>query len=59
MRDASDNVVGLSVTWVDITRRRQVEQKLADANKVLQQYAQHDHLTGLFNRRKAVRWTNA
>lgn len=52
VRDASDNVVGLSVTWVDITRRLLVEQKLADANKVLQQYAQHDHLTGLYNRRK-------
>lgn len=49
--DASDNVVGLSVTWVDITARRQAEQKLASANQVLQQYAQHDHLTGLFNRR--------
>lgn len=49
--DASDNVVGLSVTCVDITARRQAEQKLASANQVLQQYAQHDHLTGLFNRR--------
>ncbi|MBG6245654.1 diguanylate cyclase [Candidatus Symbiopectobacterium sp. 'North America'] len=52
VRDASENVVGLSVTWVDITRRSQAEQKLADANKVLQQYAQHHHLTGLFNLRK-------
>lgn len=51
VRDAMDSVVGLSVTWVDITERRQAEHKLASANKVLQQYAQHDHLTGLFNRR--------
>lgn len=49
--DASSNVVGLSVTWVDITARRQAEQKLAGANLVLQRHAQHDHLTGLFNRR--------
>ncbi|QHM93520.1 GGDEF domain-containing protein [Kosakonia sacchari] len=51
VHDAMDMVVGLSVTWVDITERRQAEHKLASANKVLQQYAQHDHLTGLFNRR--------
>ncbi|WP_342323713.1 diguanylate cyclase [Kosakonia sp. BYX6] len=51
VRDAMDGVIGLSVTWVDITERRQAEHKLASANKVLQQYAQHDHLTGLFNRR--------
>ncbi|MDU2938421.1 MAG: PAS domain S-box protein [Enterobacteriaceae bacterium] len=49
--DAMDNVVGLSVTWVDITARRQAEQKLANANLVLKQFAQLDHLTGLFNRR--------
>lgn len=49
--DAAGNVVGLSVTWVDITERRQAEQKLANANQVLQQHAQHDYLTGLFNRR--------
>ncbi len=49
--DASSNVVGLSVTWVDITARRQAEQKLAGANQVLQRHAQPDHLTGLFNRR--------
>lgn len=49
--DASGNVVGLSITWVDITARRQAEQKLAGANQVLQRHAQHDHLTGLFNRR--------
>ncbi len=51
VHDAMGMVVGLSVTWVDITERRQAEHKLASANKVLQQYAQHDHLTGLFNRR--------
>ncbi len=51
VRDAMDAVVGLSVTWVDITERRHAEHKLASANKVLQQYAQLDHLTGLFNRR--------
>lgn len=49
--DAMDNVVGLSVTWVDITARRLAEQKLANANLVLKQFAQLDHLTGLFNRR--------
>lgn len=49
--NASDRVVGLSVTWVDITARREAEQKLANANQVLQQYAQRDHLTGLYNRR--------
>ncbi|WP_144819315.1 diguanylate cyclase [Enterobacter sp. DE0047] len=51
VHDASGNVVGLSVTWVDITDRRRAEQKLASANTILQQHAQHDHLTGLFNRR--------
>jgi len=51
VHDASGNVVGLSVTWVDITERRRAEQKLASANAILQQHAQHDHLTGLFNRR--------
>lgn len=49
--NASNRVVGLSVTWVDITARREAEQKLAGANQVLQQYAQRDHLTGLYNRR--------
>lgn len=49
--DAMENVVGLSVTWVDITARRLAEEKLASANRVLQQFAQLDHLTGLFNRR--------
>lgn len=49
--DAMNNVVGLSVTWVDITARRLAEQKLANANQVLQQFAQLDHLTGLYNRR--------
>ena len=49
--NASKRVVGLSVTWVDITARREAEQKLASANQVLQQYAQRDHLTGLYNRR--------
>lgn len=51
VHDAAGNVVGLSVTWVDITERRRAEQKLASANIILQQHAQHDHLTGLFNRR--------
>lgn len=51
VHDAAGNVVGLSVTWVDVTERYQAEQKLADANQVLQQHAQHDYLTGLFNRR--------
>ncbi|WP_039057305.1 sensor domain-containing diguanylate cyclase [Enterobacter sp. Bisph1] len=51
VKDAMDTVIGLSVTWVDITERRHAEHKLASANKVLQQFAQHDHLTGLFNRR--------
>lgn len=49
--NASNRVVGLSVTWVDITARREAEQKLASVNQVLQQYAQRDHLTGLYNRR--------
>lgn len=49
--NASNRVVGLSVTWVDITARLEAELKLASANQVLQQYAQRDHLTGLYNRR--------
>ena len=49
--NASERVVGLSVTWVDITARREAEQKLAGANQVLRQYAQRDHLTGLYNLR--------
>lgn len=51
VHDAAGNVVGLSVTWIDITERRQAEQELANANKVLKQHAQHDYLTGLYNRR--------
>lgn len=51
VHDAAGNVVGLSVTWIDVTERRQAELELANANEVLQHHAQHDYLTGLYNRR--------
>lgn len=49
--DAGGNVAGISSAWMDITERKMVEQQLASANQVLLQYAERDHLTGLFNRR--------
>lgn len=49
--DAGGNVAGISSAWMDITDRKIAEQQLASANQVLLQYAERDHLTGLFNRR--------
>jgi diguanylate cyclase (GGDEF)-like protein len=49
--DAGGNVAGISSAWMDITDRKMAEQQLASANQVLLQYAERDHLTGLFNRR--------
>ncbi len=51
MNDALGRVIGLSVAWTDITRRKQVEQQLTEANYRLEHYAQQDYLTGLYNRR--------
>lgn len=49
--DAGGNVAGISSAWMDITDRKLAEQQLASANQMLLQYAERDHLTGLFNRR--------
>lgn len=49
--DAGGNAAGISAAWMDITDRKLAEQQLASANQVLLQYAERDHLTGLFNRR--------
>ena len=49
--DAGGNVAGISSAWMDITDRKLAEQQLAHANQTLLQYAERDHLTGLFNRR--------
>lgn len=51
VNDAGGHVSGISAAWVDITDRKIAEQKLACANQTLLQYAERDHLTGLFNRR--------
>ena len=51
VNDADGNVVGVSLAWMDITDRKLAEQQLARANQTLLQYAERDHLTGLFNRR--------
>lgn len=51
MNDALGRAVGLSVAWTDITRRKQAEQQLTEANFRLEHYAQQDYLTGLYNRR--------
>ncbi|WP_052284993.1 sensor domain-containing diguanylate cyclase [Kluyvera genomosp. 1] len=51
MYDAGGNAVGISAAWMDITERKLVEQQLASANQTLLQFAERDHLTGLFNRR--------
>ena len=49
--DAGGSVAGISSAWMDITDRKLAEQQLARANQTLLQYAERDHLTGLFNRR--------
>lgn len=49
--DAGGHVAGISAAWMDITDRKLAEQQLASANQILLQYAERDHLTGLFNRR--------
>lgn len=51
LRDACGTVAGLSVAWMDITARKEAEERLADANDHLERYAWQDYLTGLYNRR--------
>lgn len=51
LRDARGAVIGLSIAWLDISARKQAEQCLTEANRLLAQYARQDYLTGLFNRR--------
>jgi diguanylate cyclase (GGDEF)-like protein len=51
VHDAGGSVAGISAAWMDITDRKLAEQQLASANQTLLQYAERDHLTGLFNRR--------
>ncbi len=45
------NTVGLSLALVDVTERREIEEKLKQANQQLEIYAQRDYLTGTYNRR--------
>jgi diguanylate cyclase (GGDEF)-like protein/PAS domain S-box-containing protein len=45
------HVIGITTAWMDITDRKQAEQKLEETNRKLEQYARNDHLTGLANRR--------
>jgi len=51
LRDALGAVAGMSMAWLDITGRKQAEQQLTEANRLLEQYARQDYLTGLYNRR--------
>ncbi|WP_313301731.1 sensor domain-containing diguanylate cyclase [Diaphorobacter sp.] len=51
LRSASGGVVGLSIAWIDITARKQAEDHLTQANRLLAAHARQDYLTGLYNRR--------
>ncbi len=51
LHDLSGKVVGLSIGCLDITKRKEAERNLAEANQKLARYAREDYLTGLFNRR--------
>lgn len=44
-------VIGITTALMDITDRKQAEQKLEETNRKLEHYARNDHLTGLPNRR--------
>lgn len=44
-------VIGITCALMDITDRKQAEQKLEEINRKLELYAMSDHLTGLANRR--------
>jgi diguanylate cyclase (GGDEF)-like protein/PAS domain S-box-containing protein len=45
-------VIGITTALMDITDRKQAEQKLEETNRKLEHYARNDHLTGLANRRQ-------
>ncbi|MCY1269397.1 diguanylate cyclase (GGDEF) domain protein [compost metagenome] len=52
VRDMAGGVVGATLALMDVTKRKRAEAALADANRQLEVYADHDYLTGLINRRR-------
>ena len=51
VRDFTGRVDGLLVAAVDVTRQWRIERKLRESRRKLLTNSQHDHLTGLLNRR--------
>lgn len=51
VRDATGRIDGLIVAAVDVTRQWRIERKLRESRRKLLMNSQHDHLTGLLNRR--------
>lgn len=50
-RDSAGRIVGLAVAAVDISRQCKIERTLRESRRKLLANSQHDHLTGLLNRR--------
>ena len=51
VRNTAGRIDGLLVAAVDVTRQRRIEHKLRESRRKLLTKSQHDHLTGLLNRR--------
>lgn len=51
LRPTAGEVEGIIVTATDVTRRFRTEERLRRSRRRLADYARHDHLTGLLNRR--------
>jgi diguanylate cyclase (GGDEF)-like protein/PAS domain S-box-containing protein len=51
VRNLMGHVIGITTALMDITDRKQAEQKLEETNRKLEHFARNDHLTGLPNRR--------
>jgi len=51
VRAGGERVTGLVVSLVDITRSKETERRLAEANGRLERFARKDALTGLWNKR--------